>query len=100
MGMVYRFLAVLLACLAFLALPNPTGSQEFDTVITAHSRSAFTVADQILNPGERKAFLALHKQRDALERVRLAEAFLAAYPHPAFLARVYEIAATGSSYQK
>lgn len=95
MGTLYRFLAVLLACLAFLALPNPTACQEFDTVITAHSRSAFTVADQILDPGERMAFLALHNERDAREKVKLAEAFLAAYPRSAFLAQVYEIAAKG-----
>ncbi len=89
-------LRVSLACLPLLALSNPCPCQEFDTVITARSRSTLTVADQILDPGERKAFLALHNQRDARERVKLAEAFLAAYPRSGFLAQVYEIAAKGS----
>ncbi len=93
--MLHRFFTALFTCLPFLALSNPYQCQEFDTVITAHSESSVTVVDQIRDPDERRAFLALHNERDAHERIKLAEAFLAAYPQSAFLAQVYEITAKG-----
>lgn len=79
-----------------LALPTilwQAWAQEFDTVISSQNRKAFTIADQIEDPAERRALTALFEQQAALEKARLADQFLSAYPHSWFLPQVYEIAA-------
>src|SRR5512138_1750850 len=59
--------------------------QEFDTVISSHNREAYTVADQIEDPQERRALTALFAPTVALEKARLAEAFLTRFPRSWFL---------------
>ena len=67
--------------------------QEFDTVISSHNRQAYTVADQIEDPQERRALTALFAPSVAVEKARLAEAFLTRFPRSWFLPQALEIAA-------
>jgi len=67
--------------------------QEFDTVISSHNRQAYTVADQIEDPQERRALTALFSPNVAVEKARLAEAFLRRFPRSWFLPQALEIAA-------
>lgn len=76
-----------------LALPAPIRAQESDAVITEAGRRPFTVADEISNRVERKAFVELYRKKDPEEQGKLAEDFLASYPASPVLAQVYEIAA-------
>jgi len=71
----------------------PIQGQEFDTVISSHNRQAYTVADQIENPQERRALTALFAPSAAAEKARLAEAFLTSFPRSWFLPQALEIAA-------
>jgi tetratricopeptide (TPR) repeat protein len=68
-------------------------AQEFDTVISSHNRQAYTVADQIEDPQERRALAPLFAPNVAAEKARLAEAFLTNFPRSWFLPQVLEIAA-------
>src|SRR4030095_10710389 len=68
-------------------------AQEFDTVISRHNRQAYTVADQIEDPQERRALTALFAPGAAAEKARLAEAFLTSFPRSWFLPQALEIAA-------
>lgn len=94
--MLGRFFLVGLAGLALVAAAARGAAQEFDAVISAQNRSRATVADQISDPAERKAFLGLYKETNPSEKLRHAQAFLTVYPQSAFLAQVYEIAARSS----
>jgi predicted CXXCH cytochrome family protein len=89
---VLTFLGIIL-----LALDLAAGrlAQEFDTAITVESRRAVSIADEIADPKERKAFLQLYGEARPQRRAELAESFLADYPQSAFLAQVYELAARG-----
>ena len=71
-------------------------AQEFDAVVSAQNRKPATILDEIDNPAERQAFHALYQTTDARERLKLAEAFLSAYPQSWVLAEGYEIAAKAS----
>jgi tetratricopeptide (TPR) repeat protein len=68
-------------------------AQEFDTVVSSRNRKAFTLFDQVEDPRERAALLALFAQREAKERASLAEKFLGTFSRSWFLAQAYEIAA-------
>jgi predicted CXXCH cytochrome family protein len=76
-----------------LGLAAQVLGQEIDTAIFREESKSYTVLDQIENPKERAAFLAVYEKRDALERKSSAEFFLANYPQSWLLAPVYEIAA-------
>ena len=80
------------ACFSLVVLA-PIRAQESDVVITEAGRRPFTVADEISNAGERKAFVELYRKKDPEEQEKLAEGFLASYPASPVLAQVYEIAA-------
>jgi len=67
--------------------------QEFDTVISSHNRRAYSVADQIEDPQERRALTALFSASVATERARAAEEFLTSFPRSWFLPQALEIAA-------
>jgi len=73
-----------------------SAAQEFDAVVSAQNRKPVTILDEIDDPAERRAFEALYRQSDARERLKLAEAFLSAYPQSWVLAEGYEIAAKAS----
>jgi tetratricopeptide (TPR) repeat protein len=81
-----------LACFSLL-FPAPIRAQESDAVITEAGRRPFTVADEISNKDERKAFVELYRKKDPEKQVELAEAFLASYPDSRVLAQIYEVAA-------
>lgn len=89
-----RSVRVLIA--SFLLLPLVSASlcpaQDVDALLTDTGRRAFTVADQIADPGERKAFVSLYNARKASQRAERAEAFLTRYPRSWVLAQVYEVA--------
>src|SRR5207249_7645262 len=68
-------------------------AQDFDVVISTTNRKSFTIVDQVKDPAERKAFLALYGKMSPREKAKLAEDFLGAYPQSWLLAQVYEIAA-------
>jgi tetratricopeptide (TPR) repeat protein len=87
---------VLLVGSALPVLAWPCLAQEFDTVISTQNQKPYTIVDQITDPQERKAFLALYGERDSLERAKLAEIFLATYPQSWLLAQVYEMASKAS----
>jgi predicted CXXCH cytochrome family protein len=55
-----------------------------------------TVLDEIRDPGERKAFVALFERRDPEERRKVAVDFLKQYPQSWFLWQAYEVAAKTS----
>lgn len=55
--------------------------------------SSLTLADEIDDPGERKAYLALFQKRNAQERLSTAVEFLDHYPQSSFLSQAYEVAA-------
>jgi tetratricopeptide (TPR) repeat protein len=54
------------------------------------------IIDEISDPGERRAFAALHQKQGAQERLTAAQQFLQDYPQSWFLWQVYEIAAKAS----
>jgi tetratricopeptide (TPR) repeat protein len=63
---------------------------------TAKTGKFATVLDEIEDPGEREAYVALLQQRNAQNRRRAAVEFLQRYPQSWFLSQAYEIAATAS----
>jgi predicted CXXCH cytochrome family protein len=79
-----------------LLLNALAAAQEFDAVVSAQNRKPATILDEIDNPAERQEFQALYQTTDARERLKLAEAFLSAYPESWVLAEGYEIAAKAS----
>jgi tetratricopeptide (TPR) repeat protein len=87
-------LHVALSLLATLALSaSQMQAQEFDTVISSQNRRAYTLADQIEDPQERRALTPLFAPSVAAERARLAEEFLTSYPRSWFLPQALEVAA-------
>lgn len=92
-------LIVLRLCVALLILGilpsslSQVRAQEFDTVISTQSRKAYTIADQIEDPQERRALTALFAPSVAAEKARLAEEFLTSFPRSWFLPQALEIAA-------
>jgi len=62
----------------------------------AKAGSSLTLLDEIDDPGERKAYLALFHKQNAQERRKSAEEFLKHYPRSSFLWQAYEIAAKAS----
>ena len=62
----------------------------------AKARNSVTLLDEIDDPGERKAFLALFQKQNAEERRKTAMEFLKHYPQASFLSQAYEIAAKAS----
>jgi tetratricopeptide (TPR) repeat protein len=68
-------------------------AQDSDAVSTDQDRRPFSVADQIADPAERRAFVALYGTRSARERLKLSDEFLAHYPQSWFLPQVNEVAA-------
>jgi predicted CXXCH cytochrome family protein len=81
---------------AALLVTEFSAAQEFDAVVSAQNRKSATVLDEIETPAERQAFQALYKTAEAKQRLKLAEAFLSAYPQSWVLAEAYEIAAKAS----
>ena len=70
--------------------------QDIDANITTQNRRPLTVADQISDPTERAAFLALFPQTQPKQSLEQAKLFLARFPQSAFLFQVYEMAARAS----
>lgn len=68
-------------------------AQDSDAVSTDQDRHSFSVADQIADPAERRAFVALYGTRSARERLKLSDEFLARYPQSWVLPQVDEVAA-------
>lgn len=79
-----------------LIVPAPAAAQDIDTVVTMTSRNPSTVADQIVDPAEKAAFLRLYQHRDPAEMLQAAKSFLQGFPQSAFLAQAYEVAADSS----
>ena len=95
MPLLIRRLGVMLAVIAALTSILPrVRAQEFDTVISSHSRQAYTIADQTEDPQERRALGVLFAPSlAAAEKARLAEEFLGSFPRSWFLPQVLEIGA-------
>ena len=70
--------------------------QDIDTNITTENRRSSTVADQISDPAERLAFLALFQNAQPKQMLEQAKLFLARFPQSAFLFQAYEMAARAS----
>jgi len=62
--------------------------QDIDANITIQNRRPLTVADQISDPTERAAFLALFPQTQPKQLLQQAKLFLARFPQSAFLFQV------------
>jgi predicted CXXCH cytochrome family protein len=86
-----RFL--LLAVISCLA--SALSAQEIDSVFTSASRGSQTVSDEIQDPAERAAYIAVFRKNDPATVLGLAQAFLHKYPQSARLAEIYERAARG-----
>jgi predicted CXXCH cytochrome family protein len=71
-------------------------SQNIDSVVTSASRAPISIEDQIMDPAERSAFVALLGKQDPQKLLVLARSFLDSYPQSAFLAPVAEKAARAS----
>lgn len=74
----------------------PLTAQDIDSVVTDQNRTVPTIAQEIQDPGERAAFLALYQTQDPQRVQSLAHTFLQQYPQSAFLATVFERAARSS----
>jgi tetratricopeptide (TPR) repeat protein len=70
--------------------------QDIDANITTQNRRPSTVADQISDPAERVAFLALFQNTQPKQMLEQAKSFLARFPQSAFLFQAYEMAARAS----
>ena len=73
-----------------------SAAQDIDSVVSDENRTVPTIAEEIKDPGERAAFLALYQTQDPQRVQSLARTFLEQYPQSAFLATVYERAARSS----
>ncbi len=82
--------------MAILSLVPPLAARDVDAIITSENRKAATIADEIHDPAERAAFLALFAKDSAEKKLALAQDFLLRYRQSAFLAMAYEIAARSS----
>ena len=71
-------------------------AQDLDSNVTSGTRSPGKISDQITDPAERAAFVALYQTTDSKRMLAEAQTFLRQFPQSAFLAQVFEIAARGS----
>jgi predicted CXXCH cytochrome family protein len=86
-----------LVVLGFLACPLWFAkAQDIDANPAWQDRSPSTIADQITEPAEHDAFLALFKQSPPEQMLEHAKFFLETFPQSAFLAQAYEVAARAS----
>lgn len=74
----------------------PLLGQDVDANITTQNRRSSTVADQISDPAERVAFLALFQNTQPKQMLEQAKLFLARFPQSAFLFQAYEMATRAS----
>jgi len=81
--------SIFLACGAM----SPSSGQDIDTLITGQTPSRTTVFDEVKDPHERRALLAIYKQQNPGARIKLAQSFLQSYPRSSFLAEVYQVIA-------
>ena len=87
--MLQRFLLTgLLLCVVV-----PLVCQDIDANLSVQNRSPSTVADQIVDPDERNAFIALFQPVLPSQMLERANAFVARFPQSAFLAQAYDVAA-------
>ena len=70
-------------------------AQDIDSVPPVQKRNLASIADEIVDPAERSAFLQLFKPATAVQMRARAEAFSSGFPQSAFLAQAYEVAARG-----
>src|ERR1700679_516199 len=82
----YFCYVLLLVCSAVL----PLAAQDIDSVVTDQNRTVPTIAEEIADPAERAAFLALYQTQDPQGVQSVTRTFLQQYPQSAFLATVYE----------
>jgi hypothetical protein len=75
---------------------GPLLGQDIDANITTQNRRSSTVADQISDPSERMAFLALFQNPQPKPMLQQAKLFLARFPQSPFLFQAYEMAARAS----
>ena len=68
-------------------------AQDLDVALTAQSRRATSVLDEIADPAERKAFQQFYAEADPVRRRSLASAFLTRYPASWLFAQTHEAAA-------
>ncbi len=86
-----------LLLIVLLVYPLATlAGQDIDANITTLNRKPSTVADQISDPAERTAFLALFQQTQPKQMLEQGKSFLARFPKSAFLFQAYEMAARAS----
>ena len=71
-------------------------AQNIDSVVTSASRSPISIADEIKDPAERSAFVAILKPMIPQKLLALSRSFLVKYPRSAFLAPAAEAAARSS----
>ncbi len=92
-----RVLVAVLSLIAmFVCASQRLASQNIDSVVTSASRAPISIEDQIRDPAERAAFVALLGKQDPQKLLALARSFLDRYPQSAFLAPVAEKAARAS----
>src|SRR6266436_2043793 len=84
-----------LVVLGLLACPLGL-AQDIDANPVRQNRTPSTIADQITEPPEHDAFLALFQPSPPGQMLQRAKFFLQAFPQSAFLAQAYEVAARAS----
>src|SRR5579862_1453901 len=80
-------------CGAILIASSFLIAQQIDSNITAQNRKPLTIAEQISDAYERRAFQDLFAHVAPQEKLERARAFLTRFPQSAFLFQVYEIGA-------
>jgi len=88
-----RLFKILWVNVALLTACPEQVAQEFDAVLTIQNRKPSRIVDEITDPKERKALLALYGEGKARRRAELAESFVATYSRSWFLAQAHELAA-------
>jgi tetratricopeptide (TPR) repeat protein len=78
-----------------LCLLTSLVAQDLDSVPSLQNHSPANLADEIVDPAERSAFLRLFDRASPQEMRARAETFVAQFPQSAFLAQAYEIASRG-----
>jgi tetratricopeptide (TPR) repeat protein len=71
-------------------------AQDIDANPTPQNRTPSTIADQITDPAEHDAFLALFNPSPPGQMLQHAKHFLETFPQSSFLAQAYEVAARAS----
>lgn len=71
-------------------------AQDLDSNVTSGTRNPGKLSDQIADPAERAAFIALYQTTNSKRMLAEAQTFLQQFPQSAFLAQVFEIAARSS----